>query len=100
MQVEEELAEQVRNAVMWLHNVDAHTTISAIAEVGLRSQLARLRDVHRAGEPFPLGPAKSPPDGLHDCEPPVTPCAAPSRCLRRISARARIRRATRQRSRR
>lgn len=33
LQVDDDLADQVRNAVMWLHKVDVYTTISAIAEV-------------------------------------------------------------------
>lgn len=53
VQVDQELAEQVRDAVMWLHKVDVHTTISAIAEAGLRHELQRLADESRDGEPFP-----------------------------------------------
>ena len=52
-QVETELAEQVRDAVMWLHSVGVHTTISAIAAAGLRTELARLAAQHRSGRPFP-----------------------------------------------
>ena len=52
-QVETELAEQVRDAVMWLHSVGVHTTISAIAAAGLRTELARLAAEHRSGRPFP-----------------------------------------------
>ena len=52
-QVEAELAEQVRDAVMWLHSVGVHTTISAIAAAGLRTELARLAAEHRSGRPFP-----------------------------------------------
>lgn len=53
VQVDDNLAEQVRNAVMWLHKVDVHTTISAIAEAGLRAELQRLADAHNHGQPFP-----------------------------------------------
>lgn len=53
VQVDADLAEQVRDAVMWLHKVDVHTTISAIAANGLRTELQRLADEHRDGAPFP-----------------------------------------------
>ena len=53
VQVDRELAEQVRDAVMWLHKIDVHTTISAIAEAGLRHELQHLADEHRDGQPFP-----------------------------------------------
>jgi hypothetical protein len=52
-QVDPGLAEQVRDAVMWLHKVDVHTTISAIAEAGLRAELQRLAEVYRDGKRFP-----------------------------------------------
>jgi hypothetical protein len=53
VQVERELAEQVRDAVMWLHRVGVHTTISAIAAAGLRNELGRLASLHNDGRPFP-----------------------------------------------
>lgn len=53
IQVDRDLAEQVRDAVMWLHKVDEHTTISAIAAEGLRAELQRLADRHRDGQRFP-----------------------------------------------
>lgn len=53
VQVDAELAEQARDAVMWLHKIDVHTTISAIAEAGLGHELQRLADEHHDGKPFP-----------------------------------------------
>lgn len=53
VQVETPLAEQVRDAVMWLHGVGVHTTISAIAGDGLRTELQRLAERHNDGRPFP-----------------------------------------------
>lgn len=53
MQMDADLADQVRDAVMWLHRVDVHTTMSAIAEAGLRAELQRLAATHNEGEPFP-----------------------------------------------
>lgn len=43
-----DLADQVWDAVMWLHTVDVHTTMSAIAEAGLRADLQRLAEAHKA----------------------------------------------------
>ena len=53
VQVERDLAEQVRDAVMWLHRVGVHTTISAIAGDGLRAELQRLAEVYNQGRRFP-----------------------------------------------
>jgi hypothetical protein len=52
-QVERDLAEQGRGAVMWLHRVGVHTTISAIAGDGLRAELQRLAEVYNEGRRFP-----------------------------------------------
>ncbi len=53
VQVDRELAEQVRDAVMWLHRVGVHTTISAIAGDGLRAELQRLAQAYNESRPFP-----------------------------------------------
>jgi hypothetical protein len=53
VQVDERLAEQVRDAVMWLHRVGVHTTISAIAAAGLRTELGRLAELYNDGGAFP-----------------------------------------------
>jgi hypothetical protein len=53
VQVDERLAEQARDAVMWLHRVGVHTTISAIAAAGLRTELDRLAALHNDGGAFP-----------------------------------------------
>lgn len=60
VQVEQPLAEQVRDAVMWLHRVGVHTTISAIAAAGLRTELERLAALHNEGRPFPSRQAEVP----------------------------------------
>ncbi len=53
VQVDGGLAEQVRDAVMWLHRVGVHTTISTIAGDGLRAELGRLAERYNEGRPFP-----------------------------------------------
>lgn len=53
VQLDDDLAEQVRDAVMRLHTVGVHTTISAIAAAGLRTELDRLATEHNHGRPFP-----------------------------------------------
>jgi hypothetical protein len=38
---------------MWLHRVGVHTTISAIAAAGLRTELDRLAELYNDGGAFP-----------------------------------------------
>lgn len=50
--VQEELVEETRNAVLALSGPPLRLTLSALVENALRRELARLRKEHNGGKPF------------------------------------------------
>lgn len=50
--VQEELVEETRNAVLALSGPPLRLTLSALVETALRRELARLRKEHNGGKPF------------------------------------------------
>jgi hypothetical protein len=60
VQLDDELAERVRDTVMWLNSVGAQATIPAIAAASLLTELARLAAAHRDWRRYPLPHADPP----------------------------------------
>jgi hypothetical protein len=49
----DDLVEAARDAVAWLAGTPEETTLTALAERGLRAELGRLAAAHNQGRPFP-----------------------------------------------
>lgn len=48
-----ELLEEARNATVHLAGYPARMTLTKLAEIALRRELQRLKDVYNHGQPFP-----------------------------------------------
>lgn len=57
-----DLAEEVRDAVVWLPTQGARVTVAGLGEQAPRRELDRLRDAHHDGRPFPPR-TRPPPSG-------------------------------------